>query len=326
MREPELYEQAEELLGEFLCPGMYPVICSSGSMALYLALVSLQQTSSSKRRIVAIPELAMIAIPRAVRMAEMEIRTIDCGNDLNLDPFQLSFEDKLFATIAIHTYGRRCNMDDVVSMLQPQSHFIIEDLAEAHGLKPHKETDAACFSFYRNKIIAGEEGGLVAFRKKETADRAKLLRSLGFLPEHDFLHLPGGVNARCSNAHAKLILNNFAQYPENVNRRWEIVAQYESLLPEFARPEGKVIAPWVYDLKLKQPSELDSTVKMLNQAGIAARHCFKPVSRQEEFYREYDFPSCAEKASREVLYLPVDPRMSDGDVKKAATLLKEVTA
>lgn len=329
MKDPELYEQAEELLGEFLCPGMYPVICSSGSMALYLALAALQQTTLSRRKLVAIPDLSMIAIPRAVAMAGMEVKTIECGYDLNLDPYRLNYANSFFGIICVHTYGRLCDMEAVDRVFRPQTHCVIEDLAEAHGVKPHHATNAACFSFYRNKIIAGEEGGLVAFRSKNAADRAKLLRSHGFTDKHDFQHIPGGVNARCSNAHAKLIIDSLNRYVENVKRRWEIIAQYADLLPQFKRPRGEQVAPWVYDIDLREFNfPVDTVVEKLRERGVQARHCFKPVSQQAEFFEA----SVRESERRfnggwqRIFYLPVDPSMRDEDVKKAATSLLEITA
>lgn len=295
------------------------VACSSGTAALHLALESLQLTPGS---MVIVPDLTMIACPRAVTMAGLEPVFVDCDETLNIDPTLLegsTTADR--ALLAVHVYGRQCDMEKIgwyckVDAGGPITKPIrfIEDLAEAHGIRPNRYTDAACWSFYKNKIVAGEEGGAVWFKDREYARLARQLRSLGFTDAHDFNHIPRGINARMSNAHAKLVLSSLNDYNYNKVDRDVQVERLDITCPrEWRMPERQ--AQWVYDLHVPGMTSVqqNAVVKALNDIDIAARHCFKPCSRQLEYVNTKMI--CGDNingtkssvAAREVIYLPLTP-------------------
>lgn len=305
------YQQLEAAWAEFndLDPsGM--VACSSGTAALHLAMEAFQLSPGSE---VIVPDFTMIACARAVALASLENVFIDCGDDLLLDHRLLGNVANPSAIIAVHVYGRRCSMDQIAARAGEAGCFIVEDSAEAHGVRPHPRTDAMCVSFYKNKIIAGQEGGAVWFRNQEHAELARSLRSLGFTASHDFYHVPRGHNYRMSNAHAELVLESLAKYETNLNQRREIEAWYDAACPDEWRMPPRD-APWVYDLRLRgHADKLDSVVRTLRESGIEARHGFKPMSWQKEFSRcrlVKGERHVAGLAAREVMYLPLTPGLS----------------
>lgn len=301
----QAFERFEKEFSEF-CGMEHVVACSSGTAALHLALEAMRFPQGSE---VIVPDFTMVACARAVTLAGLVPRFIDCGDDLNIavdELFDIQDDGSYKAIMAVHTYGRSIDMEDVKYFAGCNTR-IIEDLAEAHGIEPHRSTDAACWSFYKNKVISGEEGGAVAFRDPEHAHLARELRSLGFTDAHDFQHTPRGHNYRMSNCHAELILTSLRNYERNLANRRAIEACYDSLCPtEWRMPPRQV--PWVYDLRIKGLKRWlqDSIVKELNRVGIAARHGFKPMTSQEEYMTE-NFNKNAQVASREVFYLPIVP-------------------
>lgn len=330
----EPYQRLEVAWAEF--NGLDPegmVACSSGTAALHLALEAFRLQAGSE---VIMPDFSMIACPRAVVLAGLTPVLVDCGEDLNLDPSLLQdVTNRYSAILSVHTYGRRCEMERIITSNGGLGwNCFIEDLAEAHGIRPHPQTDAACWSFYRNKVVAGEEGGAVWFKDKEHARLARSLRCLGFTEEHDFRHIPRGHNYRLSNLHAEAILhgrNGLDHYAMNLKERRDIEAWYEEECPaEWRMPAREV--PWVYDLRIPGLGEelQDIVVEELRKAGIAARHGFKPVGSQAEFQRcrmvtngQRDcYESNARVASREVLYLPLSPgQVRREDCRRAFALL-----
>jgi len=243
----ETYEQLEREFAEWnhLDPaGM--VACSSGTAALHLALEALGVLQNNG--VVALPDFTMVACARAVHLAEGWPEFVDCDARLQIHPELVSEVGDARVIMPVHVYGRSPD----VSKIELRSFYtpphLVEDLAEAHGVRPHPLTSAACWSFYKNKVIAGEEGGAVWFKQREHAVRARCLRSLGFTDSHDFTHVPRGHNYRMSNAHADLVLKSLWRYEENVARRREIEGWYEEVCPdEWKMPERSV--PWVYDLR-----------------------------------------------------------------------------
>ncbi len=303
----EVYQELEQTLAHWSgIKGI--VVCSSGTASLHLALEALQLPTGSS---VLVPDYTMIACARAVTMAGLKPVFCDCtSNTLLIDPDEIDricSEQDIRAVMAVHVYGRRCDMESIHALARKYELTVIEDLAEGHGIVPHPDTVASCWSFFRNKIIAGEEGAAVAFRAPYQASFAKALRCMGFTDAHDYTHIPRGWNHRLSNANAALILSSLRDYPANVLGRRFIEGWYDrGCPPEWRMPERDVV--WVYDLRIPGLKRETQTrvVQALKQVGIAARCGFKVMSGQEE-YRGKDSGRNSTRAQDEVFYLPIQP-------------------
>lgn len=337
------------------------VCCASGSAALHLSLEAMQLPPGSK---VITGDFNMIAVPRAVTLAGLEPVFVDCGDTLLMDNILLGSEqiynkesfDTIGAVIVVHIYGRSptewssieeikgCRNVDKDS--RDSGCYIIEDLAEAHGARPRSFTDAACWSFYKNKIVAGEEGGAVWFRDPAHATLARQLRSLGFTDAHDFDHVPRGHNYRMSNTHASIILEQYNDFYWNHNaldnyrevlfERRKIESWYNRHCPQEWRMPPRD-APWVYDLRVRGITRYTQArvVAKLNAEGIAARHSFKPMHMQREYNDEglrcklvSSEMGCYIKswvAANEVFYLPISPgKTTEADCRRAFEVIREI--
>lgn len=336
------YEQLEQEWGRF--NGLDPtgmVACASGTAALHLALEALQLPPRSE---VLVPDFNMIAVPRAVTLAGLTPVFVDCHSedlliDENLLTVNLRSQIKPSAVMVVHIYGRRCRIDGSIVDFVGSNTKLIEDSAEAHGVKPHPRTDAMCTSFYKNKIVAGEEGGAVWFKDRKHADLARQLRSLGFTDKHDFNHVPRGHNYRMSNLHAERILdpanyNGLAWMTEkssfhgskiergNIAMRREVESWYDAACP----PEWKMPyrdAPWVYDIRIPgmTSEQQDRVVAAVQAAGIPMRHGFKPMSLQQEYRGCRQITSGISRAviaSSQVVYLPIRPGVDDRESARLA--------
>lgn len=293
------------------------VVCNSGTAALHLALEALGLPAGS---LVVIPDYTMVACARAATLAGLTPVFVDCGEDMLLDMEVLEkcLRDRkgnIRAVMAVHIYGRVCDMPRLHYLASEYRFAVVEDLAEAHGVQPHRYTDAACWSFYRNKIVHGEEGGAVAFRDTRLAEKARRLRCLGFTEAHDFRHIPRGHNYRLANCLAELIIDSLNQYEENAIRRRKIESWFDEVCPDGMRLPPRA-AVWVYDmaLSLRNIGLLDEVVRGLARQGIEARHGFKPMSIQEEYrqspvYRNSVDRHVALERSSHVFYLPFNPSL-----------------
>lgn len=317
------------------------VACSSGTAALHLAMESLRAARGWRdgdRALV--PDYTMAACGRAVSLSGMVPEFVPWADDLSIDLTDSKLEfmfrtsrmmtyRKVRAVMPVHVYGRRCEMDRVAEVAREEGIAVVEDLAEAHGVEPHPATDAACWSFYRNKIVAGEEGGAVLFRNREEADVARSLRSLGFGPVQDYRHRPRGHNYRLADSLADLILRSLDEYPNNVRRRSVLRAVYGSRdygpRVSFRRtPE----ADWVFDLRVQgmTRAEQDGLVALLKSQGVEARHGFYPLSLQDEWraigVKRGDAPADV----FETIYLPLSPSLPPQVPDLAARTIREFTS
>ena len=320
----EPYLQLEEEFGKWAGrPTCNMVACSSGTAALHLALEALSLPEGSS---VIVPEFTMIACARAVTLAGLDPIFVDCDDELLINTellptYSNHVTKRTNAIMPVHVYGRRCNMADVSTLARRHKWAVVEDLAEAHGIYPHDDTDAACWSFYKNKIVAGEEGGIIAFKDPDVAMKARRLRSLGFTETHDFMHIPRGVNARMSNVHASLILESLSHFKENLYKRAQIEEWYDIRLPDEWRMTDREVC-WVYDLRLPN-TNTPLMVEALNQRSIPARLGFRPMSEQSEYIGLYQDLK-AFKMSKEIIYLPANPSLREKDVSRTVEILKEL--
>lgn len=342
----ESFERLETELQEW--SGMpHVVVCSSGTAALHLSLEVLDLPPGSE---VIVPDMTMVACARAVRLAGLEPVLVDCDNLLLMDgkhaETAMGFvprpggtdvnPTKVKAIMPVHIYGRRCDFDGLLGMRiqhtggslgDPNYVYVVEDLAEAHGVTPWRHTDAACWSFYKNKLVRGDEGGAIGFRDPALAAKARQLRCLGFTDRHDFQHIPRGHNYRLANVLADKVLDSLSMFAANVWLRRLIEAEYESRCPEAWRMPPREV-PWIYDLRIPGMDEVtqDRVIEALHSAGIGARHCFRPMSEQEEF------KGCrlvgngnAARLSKTIIYLPLTPGLvTEGQVEQAFEVIKSV--
>jgi dTDP-4-amino-4,6-dideoxygalactose transaminase len=231
--------------------------------------------------VVAVPDYAMIACPRAVMMAGLTPLFIDVDDRLLLDAelVQQSLH-RVNVVMPVHTYGRLCQgMGEWNGGVR-----VIEDAAECH-MPGCGILDVKCWSFYKNKIIAGEEGGAVAFADPREAALARQLRNLGFTDSHDFIHTPRGHNYRLANCLALRIIESLEKYSDNVQHRRKKEGIFDQFCPEKWKMPRRD-APWVYDMRIPGLTweQLDAIVHRLNEMGIPARHGFKSCSvHQPEF-------------------------------------------
>ncbi len=111
------------------------VACSSGTAALTLALRALNIGPGDE---VIVPEFTMVASAWAVTYTGATPVFVDCGDDLNIDVTRI--EEKITprtrAVMPVHVYGRRCDMDAVMDLALQYNLRVVEDSAEAHGVRP----------------------------------------------------------------------------------------------------------------------------------------------------------------------------------------------
>lgn len=318
----ESYQFLESELGYWI-GSQHVVAVNSGTAALHAAIESFQFPLGSE---VLVPEFTMVACARAVSLAGLRPVFVDCDDRLLINPeaIEEKITPKTKAIMAVHIYGRLCEMGRLASIAERHGLKVIEDRAEAHGATHTYTPDAACYSFYRNKIVAGEEGGAISFKNPEQAAFARRFRSLGFTDAHDFIHEPRGMNYRISNANAQQIRGSLRKLPINLATRRAIVEIYDKHVPvDWQMPERE--APWVYDVLLPRAGIQDVVVENLNREGIAARHGFKPMSEQPEYLGHYSSLN-AYRLSQRVIYLPIQPLMPSDEPRRIVDRLRHYVA
>lgn len=311
MHKPNKLESYQLLEKEFAewCGIPNCIACNSGTAALHLALESLGLPPGSQ---VLVPEFTYVACARACSLAGLHPVFVDCTDDLLMDLTAIDsyVTERTRAIMAVHIYGRRLDMDLVSAIARRKDLFVIEDRAECPIPFGDYVADATCWSFYKNKVVHGEEGGMVAYpHNLSQASKSRLLRNQG--SRGDYLHCPRAHNYRLANTQASLVRSSLALVDENLRKRREVEQVYNRRVDRTYQMPNRLV-PWVYDICL--PLEcVAATIAQLSKAQVEFRCSFKPMSMQPEYIGHYRHLR-SYRHSQQVLCLPIDPSMSEQDV------------
>ncbi|MEV4616778.1 DegT/DnrJ/EryC1/StrS family aminotransferase [Kitasatospora sp. NPDC049258] len=276
------------------------VACSSGTAALTLALRALGIGPGDE---VIVPEFTMVASAWAVTYTGATPVFVDCGDDLNIDVRRI--EEKISprtkAVMPVHVYGRSCDMDALMDLARQYNLRVVEDSAEAHGIRP--AGDITCYSLFANKIITSGEGGICLTDDPHLAWQMAHLRGMAFSPEHNFIHRKLAYNFRMTAVQAAIALAQTERLDGILATRRAIEQRYDQGLKDVP---GLTLMPprdvlWMYDVRAERRTELR---EHLDAQGIETRLFFQPMSRQPGYY-DAGWPELnASRFAADGLYLP----------------------
>ena len=278
---------------------------ANGTDALVLALDALEIGPGDE---VICPAFTFYATAEAIarRGATPVFADIDPAT-LNLDPEDVAarITDRTKALMPVHLFGRPAPLGELAAL----GLAIVEDAAQAFGANGVAQTGvASTFSFFPTKnLFCLGDGGLIAVRDAELAERIRMLRFHGSLAKKDFHYV--GYNSRLDELQAA-VLRLFLQQLDGWNEaRREGAARYAELgLGDVCELPADDPAH-VFHMYVVRSPERDRIAAALKAADIAsAAYYVTPLHLQPALrclgYREGDLPA-TEHASRENLALPL---------------------
>ena len=245
---------------------------------------------------------------------------------------------KTKAIIPVHLYGRTADMKPLRQLAQDRNITIIEDAAQAHGaLLDDGKTKAGaagrvgCFSFYCSKNLgAYGEAGSITTNDDRLAEELRALREHG--QSTRYYHPVIGYNARLDEIQAAVLRIKLRRLERWNARRRELAHLYEERLagsgvvtPEIPKDERRHVF-YVYCIRVPGHRR-DDLRTYLADRGIGTQvHYPVPIHLQQsaEFlgYRKGDLP-VTERLADEVLSIPMYPELTDEQVARVATTIRE---
>ncbi len=328
----------ENQFSEFHGEG-FAVSTSNGTCALHLALTALGIGPGDE---VILPDLTFAATANAVIHAGATPVFVDVSPDtwgIDPDKIESALTSNTRALLPVHLYGHPCHMDRIVEIARRRDLFVIEDCAEAMGAEYKGEKvglfgDAACFSFFGNKLITTGEGGMVLFKQKTLGEKAKLLRDHGMSKEKRYWHPEVGFNYRMTNLQAAIGLAQLEQVEDFLAAKIKLANAYENVLkdcPGLELPSAWDWAKnvcWLYTVRIDETrfGGRDEVIEKLLLNGIDARpvfyplHCMPPY---QKYARGKTFP-ISEAASRTGLSLPSAVTLELDEIARIGEVLKRL--
>lgn len=300
----------------------YGVAVSSGTAALEVAVGALNFAPGDE---IILPSFTIISCASAVVANGLVPVFVDCKEDTwNIDPEKIEekITKKTKAIMVVHIYGYPCNMEPILKIAKKRKLKIIEDVAEAigaeyYGKKCGSFGDISCFSFYANKIISTGEGGMVLANDKKYAERAELLRNIGFIEKRRFLHEELARNYRMTNMQAAIGTAQLKNIEKLIKIKRENGKKYTENLEGISGlrlPAEKEYAKnvyWMYGIVLDKKTgfNAESFAEKLLEKRIETRPFFYPLHLQPVWKKinikiKKEKLAVTENISRQGLYLP----------------------
>lgn len=330
----------------------YAVAVNSCTAALHLALDAMGITTGDE---VLVPSYTFAATAEVV--VYLGARPVLCDSlpgEFNIDPTDAArrITPKTRAIIAVHIAGEPCDLQALRKLAELHSIHLIEDAAHAlpasyDGQRIGSISEITAFSFYATKTITTGEGGMLTTNDQAYATRASVMRLHGisgdawkrYTNQGSWYYeiIDAGFKSNMPDLLAALGIAQLKKAEAFHLRRREIADVYLrtfSGMDELEMPPtGNVntIHSWHLFILRLRPETLSSSrsdlIQQLKQAGIGSSVHFIPL-HLHPYYRDHygycsgDFPH-AEDAFTRCISLPIYPDMSDAEVQRVVTTVKQ---
>jgi len=303
--------------------------CASGSDAILLALMAIGIEAGDE---VICPSFTFFATASAIhRLGGVPVFVDIEPGSFNLDASRLErlITSKTKAIIPVHLFGQCANMDPILEIAKSNNLKVIEDCAQSIGATDNGRAcgsigDIGCFSFYPTKNLGGfGDGGMLTTTDAEVADRLRLLANHGMRPRYH--HQVVGINSRLDAIQAAVLCKKMDCLTTYSQKRQANAVRYRKLMlqsglhslvdmPTAAPSMGHVWNQFTIRIPGGRRDEVRTQLAEMN-VGSEVYYPI-PLHQQECFqYLNVDGASLpeTERASQEVLSLPIFPELTDAE-------------
>ena len=320
-----------------LCGAKHALGVNSGTDALLLSLLALGVGPGDE---VITPSFTFIATGETICLAGATPVFADIDpHTFNLDPdaAEAKITDKTRVILPVHLFGQLADMTRFREIGRRRNVALLGDAAQAigathQGLPLGSWGDAETLSFYPTKNLGGcGDGGMVLTDRDDVAERLQLLRFHGSGGK-GYFHKEIGYCSRLDGLQAALLRVKLGKLAEWNETRRRNAASYDAALQGL---DGRLVLPCAergnhhiyhqYTVRVTEDKR-DALQKHLAGQGVQSAIYYPlPIHLQEAYaflgYGAGDLPQ-SERASQEVLSLPVHPDLSLEQVEYAAEAVR----
>lgn len=334
----------------------YAVACANGSLALDLALRSLELDSGDE---VVVTPRTFVASASCIALIGARPVFADVDSDsqnITAKTVHEAITSNTKAILCVHLAGRPCDMDPILALAERHGLWVLEDCAQAHGAryKGHPVGSlghVAAWSFCQDKILTtGGEGGMLTTNDPAICERAWSFKDHGksrsaiqqkaSRPGFKWVHESLGTNYRLTGMQAaigRVQLGKLERWVERRNTNAALLTEGLRGLRALRLPETphdirhayyKYYA-FVRPEKLRPGWDRDRILELLSREGIPCGSGVCPEVYLEKPFQ--DTGMCPEKrlsGARELgetsLMFPVHPTLDASDMKNACDVIRSI--
>jgi dTDP-4-amino-4,6-dideoxygalactose transaminase len=311
----------------------FAIGCASGTDALILALLAAEIGPGDE---VITSPFSFVATAGSIAYVGAKPVFVDIDPaTFNTDPAKINaaITPSTRAIMPVHLFGLPADLDPILEIARGHKLLLIEDAAQAIGSRYDGRFigtigDFGCFSFFPSKNLGSAgDGGLITTNDPAMAERLLMLREHG--SKKKYFYEIVGTNSRLDALQAAVLrvklrhLDKWAagrQARANRYRQQFDQAQLNAKLRYPTAPPARF--HHVYNQFTIRVQSRDELKESLRQAGVPTE-IYYPLCLhlQNAFkylgYKAGDMPE-SEKASKEVLSLPVYPELPDAQQNRVS--------
>lgn len=329
----ELETKLAEYVGVKHCIGV-----SNGTDAIKVALMALGCKEGDE--VITVP-FTWISSAEVINLVGAKPVFVDIDiNTFNMDSTKLeaAITDKTKAIIAVSIFGQVADFDEINKIAKKHNIAVIEDAAQSFGAEQNGKkscslTDIATTSFFPSKPFGGYgDGGAVFTNDDKLANHIRAIRTHGANVRHN--HWCIGMNARLDTIQAAILLSKFKNINKVMNNRTNSGNLYSKLINEDENLSKKLVTPTILDKNKSVYAQYtllvedrDKLKEQLKEKDIPSAIYYPKCLHEQEVYKYLgykwgDFPN-SEKASRQVISLPMHGWITENDINTVINELKK---
>jgi len=337
---PDVAELEQAMAG--WCGVDHAISCASGSDSLLLSLMMHKIGPGDE---VIVPSFTFFATASAVwRLGARPVFVDIDPASFNIDPaaIEAAVTSNTKAIIPVHLFGQCAQMPRIMEIANKHQLLVVEDAAQSLGASLQEKPAGSwgqigCISFYPTKNLGGMgDGGMLVTDDEEIADQLRLYAAHGMRPRYE--HHVVGINSRLDSIQAA-VLNIKIKHLEEANRcRQENAEIYQQQLAA-AEQAGDIQLPWAEDgmlhvwnqFTIRVPAgRRDALKQHLADCQIGSEIYYPIPLHLQTCFSDLgvglgDLPE-TERAAADVLSLPIFAELSQQQIERVATSIKDFLA
>lgn len=246
-------------------------------------------------------------------------------NTYNIDPFKVEekITSKTKAILAVHLYGKVCDMETLGKIAKKHDLKLIDDAAQAHGgIYKNKKVgnlcDASAFSFYPTKNLGClGDGGAITTNDEILAKTVKSLANYG--SKEKYVHQYKGINSRLDEIQAAVLSVKLPYLDKDIKEKQEIADYYLNNIsnPHIILPIKGGEDEHSFHLFVIRCKDRNALKSYLLENGIQTQIHYPIPPHKQEAYKEWNklsFP-ITEQIHEQALSLPLYNGITQEELK-----------
>ncbi|MBU7031764.1 MAG: DegT/DnrJ/EryC1/StrS family aminotransferase [Theionarchaea archaeon] len=312
----------------------HAIAVNSGTSALICSLLA----ASVKGDIITTP-FTFISSASSILFTGCRPVFVDIDADYNINEEKIadSITDTTAALLPVHLYGNPCDVRLLSDLAEDHDLVLIEDACQAHGAEFNGQKvgtfGIGCFSFYPTKNMTTAEGGMITTSDSRIAEKIRLLRNVGQGSAYEYRAL--GYNLRMtelSAAMGRIQLRKLDEFNririENADYLSKKLQSVEGIdVPRVEKGKKHVFHQYTVRITDSFPLSRDELQKALTERGIGCRVYYPEPLHHLPMFSSFAHPDLtqSEKASAQVLSLPIHPAVSRDQLDYIATCIGDLS-